>query len=103
MARTGLTGFVAGLARSEIAARGVTINNLLPGAETDRLRTTLGGLAQKQGKSYEAIADGRRHGVPTWRSASRPNSGRSAPSQRAGRLHHGPERAGRRWRLSGTF
>src|SRR5690606_5289157 len=42
-ARTGLTGFVAGLARSEIAARGVTINTLLPGAfETDRLRTTLG-------------------------------------------------------------
>lgn len=67
-ARSGLTGFVAGLARSEIAARGVTINNLLPGAfETDRLRTTLGGLAQKQGTSYEAIADGRRQGVPAKR------------------------------------
>ncbi|MGX5650854.1 SDR family oxidoreductase [Hydrogenophaga borbori] len=67
-ARSGLTGFVAGLARSEIAARGVTINNLLPGAfETDRLRTTLGGLAHKQGKSYEAIADGRRQGVPAKR------------------------------------
>lgn len=67
-ARTGLTGFIAGLARSEVAARGVTVNNLLPGAfETDRLRTTLGGLAQKQGKSYEAIADGRRLAVPAKR------------------------------------
>jgi 3-oxoacyl-[acyl-carrier protein] reductase len=67
-ARTGLTGFVAGLARSEVAARGVTINNLLPGAfETERLRTTLGGLAQKQGKTLEAVADGRRQGVPAKR------------------------------------
>jgi 3-oxoacyl-[acyl-carrier protein] reductase len=67
-ARTGLTGFVAGLARSEVAARGVTINNLLPGAfETERLRTTLGGMAQKQGKTYEAIADGRRQAVPAKR------------------------------------
>ncbi|NBT92765.1 MAG: SDR family NAD(P)-dependent oxidoreductase [Betaproteobacteria bacterium] len=31
-ARSGLTGFVAGLARSGIAAQGVTVNNLLPGA-----------------------------------------------------------------------
>ncbi|MDI7065729.1 SDR family NAD(P)-dependent oxidoreductase, partial [Klebsiella pneumoniae] len=30
-ARSGLTGFVAGLARSKVAATGVTINNLLPG------------------------------------------------------------------------
>ena len=36
-ARSGLTGFVAGLARSSIAAQGVTINNLLPGPfDTDR-------------------------------------------------------------------
>src|SRR5690606_12927813 len=67
-ARTGLTGFVAGLARSAVAARGVTINTRRPGAsETDRLRTTLGGLAQKQGKPYEAIADGRRQAVPAKR------------------------------------
>ena len=39
-ARSGLTGFVAGVARSPIAAKGVTINNLLPGLfETDRLRS----------------------------------------------------------------
>ena len=36
-ARSGLTGFVAGLARSDIAGKGVTINGLLPGAfDTDR-------------------------------------------------------------------
>ena len=41
-ARSGLTGFVAGLARSGIAARGVTINGLLPGAfDTERLRGML--------------------------------------------------------------
>ena len=40
-ARSGLTGFVAGVARSPIAAKGVTINNLLPGLfATDRLRNT---------------------------------------------------------------
>ena len=40
-ARSGLTGFVAGVARSPVAAKGVTINNLLPGLfDTDRLRNT---------------------------------------------------------------
>src|SRR6185436_8752971 len=39
-ARSGLTGFVAGVARSGVAAKGVTINGLLPGAfDTDRLRS----------------------------------------------------------------
>ena len=39
-ARSGLTGFVAGLARSTVA-KGVTINNLLPGTfETQRLATS---------------------------------------------------------------
>ena len=55
-ARTGLTGFVAGLARSELAASGVTLNNLLPGKfDTDRLKTTLGGLASKTGKTLEEV------------------------------------------------
>src|SRR5213594_4710423 len=40
-ARSGLTGFVAGLAR-KVARHGVTINNLLPGSfDTDRLRSNL--------------------------------------------------------------
>ena len=55
-ARSGLTGFVAGLARSEIAARGVTINNLLPGKfDTDRLQHTFVGTAQKTGQALEAV------------------------------------------------
>ena len=33
-ARSGLTGFVAGVARSRIASQGVTINNLLPASST---------------------------------------------------------------------
>ena len=43
-----LTGFVAGLARSGIAAQGVTINNLLPGPfDTDRLQGLFASSAEK--------------------------------------------------------
>ena len=55
-ARSGLTGFVAGVARSGVAAQGVTINNLLPGKfDTDRLRGTLAGAAAKTGKSVDDV------------------------------------------------
>jgi len=55
-ARSGLTGFVAGVARSSIAARGVTINNLLPGKfDTDRLKATQVGAAQKSGQTLEQV------------------------------------------------
>ncbi|MBQ0920323.1 SDR family oxidoreductase, partial [Hydrogenophaga aromaticivorans] len=55
-ARSGLTGFVAGVARSGIAAQGVTINNLLPGKfDTDRLKGTLAGAASKSGKSVDEV------------------------------------------------
>ena len=67
-ARSGLTGFVAGLARSSIAAQGVTINNLLPGAfDTDRLRGTMSGAAQKSGKTVEDVMDARRGNIPARR------------------------------------
>lgn len=67
-ARSGLTGFVAGLARSEIAARGVTINNLLPGRfDTDRLRATFAGVAQKTGQSIEEVRAEQAAGVPAKR------------------------------------
>ena len=54
-ARSGLTGFVAGVARNpEIAGKGVTINNLLPGRfDTDRLATTLSKTAQQHNVSTD--------------------------------------------------
>ena len=64
-ARSGLTGFVAGLARSPLAAKGVTINNLLPGAfDTDRLRVTMQGAAAKSGRSVDDIAAQRAATIP---------------------------------------
>jgi 3-oxoacyl-[acyl-carrier protein] reductase len=52
-ARSGLTGFVAGLAR-KTAIRNVTINNLLPGAfATTRLDDTLRAAAALSGRAYE--------------------------------------------------
>jgi 3-oxoacyl-[acyl-carrier protein] reductase len=68
-ARSGLTGFVAGVARNpKIAAKGVTINNLLPGAfDTDRLKHTMQGAAQKTGKSVDDIANARRMTIPAQR------------------------------------
>ncbi len=71
-ARSGLTGFVAGLARQpKIAGRNVTINSLLPGPfDTDRLRSTLIGAAAKTGQDVDTIADLRRKGVPAQRFGS---------------------------------
>lgn len=68
-ARSGLTGFVAGVARQRrLAARGVTINNLLPGVfDTDRLRTTTRAQAQKAGKSEEELIALRLATVPAGR------------------------------------
>ena len=67
-ARSGLTGFVAGLARSNIAARGVTINGLLPGAfDTDRLRTTMQGAAIKAGQPMETLMAKRASAIPAQR------------------------------------
>ncbi len=68
-ARSGLTGFVAGVARNpKIAAKGVTINNLLPGAfDTDRLKVTMVGAAQKTGQSIDAVADARKKTIPAQR------------------------------------
>ncbi|MDK9695954.1 MAG: SDR family oxidoreductase [Siculibacillus sp.] len=50
-ARSGLTGFVAGLAR-QMAPKGVVINNLLPGQfATDRIAVTVGAEAKRRGIS----------------------------------------------------
>jgi 3-oxoacyl-[acyl-carrier protein] reductase len=68
-ARSGLTGFVAGLARqSRLASRNVTINNLLPGFfDTDRIRSTMAATAAKSGKSIEEMMDVRRAAIPARR------------------------------------
>jgi 3-oxoacyl-[acyl-carrier protein] reductase len=67
-ARSGLTGFVAGVSRSRIAAQGVTINNLLPGAfDTDRLKATMAGASKKTGESIEALAEKRKKTIPAQR------------------------------------
>jgi 3-oxoacyl-[acyl-carrier protein] reductase len=68
-ARSGLTGFVAGVARTtKLAGNNVTINNLLPGAyDTDRLKTTMQGAAQKSGKTMDDVMDTRRKTIPALR------------------------------------
>jgi 3-oxoacyl-[acyl-carrier protein] reductase len=54
-ARTGLTGFCAGIARDTVR-EGVTINGLLPGPfDTDRLRGNLEARAKSAGMTYEAM------------------------------------------------
>jgi 3-oxoacyl-[acyl-carrier protein] reductase len=54
-ARSGLTGFVAGLAR-EVAQHGVTINSMLPGNfATDRLRSYARAMAEKENTSFEKM------------------------------------------------
>lgn len=60
-ARSGLTGFVAGLAR-KVAHANVTLNNILPGRfDTDRLRANFATQAQASGKPLDALrADGMR-------------------------------------------
>ena len=102
-ARSGLTGFVAGLARKTVA-HNVTINNLLPGFfDTDRMAAVIGGQAKAKGHSATR---------PRWPSA-RHHPGRPHRRSRgirrrlrlavfgAGRLHHRAELAARRRRLSG--
>ncbi|MDR7150421.1 3-oxoacyl-[acyl-carrier protein] reductase [Hydrogenophaga palleronii] len=67
-ARSGLTGFVAGVARSPLAAQGVTINNLLPGKfDTDRIAATLKAAADKTGKSMEEIRLSQQAQIPAGR------------------------------------
>ena len=67
-ARSGLTGFIAGLARSELAAKGITMNNLLPGKfDTDRLQATFVGGAAKTGQTPEAFRASQQALVPAQR------------------------------------
>ena len=66
-ARSGLTGFVAGIAR-KLARDGVTINNLLPGNfATDRMKTTMEGRAKAAGKDMAALMEAARVAIPAQR------------------------------------
>jgi 3-oxoacyl-[acyl-carrier protein] reductase len=66
-ARTGLTGFIAGLAR-QTAKHNVTINNLLPGSFlTDRTRQTIAGFAKAAGLTEEQAAAERLRTIPAGR------------------------------------
>ena len=54
-ARSGLVGFVAGLARQTVG-RNVTINNLLPGIfDSDAQRVHVGGMLAATGKSFDEL------------------------------------------------
>lgn len=67
-ARSGLTGFVAGAARSSIAGKGVTINNLLPGKfDTDRLAATMGSAAARSGRTVQEVRAAHQASIPAGR------------------------------------
>ena len=66
-ARSGLTGFVAGLARAT-AEHNVTINNLLPGTfDTDRLKSNLQALATNTKRPVEEVTQDIRSSNPSRR------------------------------------
>ncbi|HEX8986844.1 MAG TPA: SDR family oxidoreductase [Rhodocyclaceae bacterium] len=66
-ARSGLTGFIAGLARTTVR-HNVTINNLLPGFfDTDRIRSVIGAQAASQGIAYETALAARVAAIPAGR------------------------------------
>ena len=97
-ARTGLTGFVAGLSRA-VAKNNVTINNLLPGPfETDRLRANFAFNAKKTGKTPEALAAERAAANPSGRFGTSEEFGAACAflcSQHAGFI------TGQNWLLDG--
>jgi 3-oxoacyl-[acyl-carrier protein] reductase len=69
-ARSGLVGFVAGLARQTVA-RNVTINNLLPGIfDSDAQRAHVSAMLAASGKTFEEL----------WRTRAEAN-----PARRYGR------------------
>ena len=66
-ARSGLTGFVAGLAR-ETVGHNVTVNNLLPGAfSTDRLMGMFDDAAKAQGRPVSSLLAASKRSIPAQR------------------------------------
>jgi 3-oxoacyl-[acyl-carrier protein] reductase len=69
-ARAGLTGFVAGVARS-VAHANVTINNLLPGMfDTDRIAALIEAQSRQSGRSAEEVRAARQQAIPAKRFGS---------------------------------
>ena len=66
-ARTGLTGYVAGTSR-QVAGKGVTINNLLPGIhDTDRAEALDRGVMQAEGIDRDEARRRRQSAIPARR------------------------------------
>lgn len=64
-ARSGLTGFVAGMSRA-VAPSGVVVNNLLPGIHaTDRAESLDGGVSKAEGISVDEARKRREATIPT--------------------------------------
>ena len=86
-ARAGLTGYVAGTSR-QVAGKGVTINNLLPGIHaTDRAVSLDTGVAGQQGISLEDAKAQREATIPAHRYGTRQEFGATCAflcSQHAG-------------------
>ncbi len=86
-ARTGLTGYVAGTSR-QVAGKGVTINNLLPGIHaTDRADSLDAGVVKAKGITLEEARAERAKGIPAGRYGTREEFGAACAflcSQHAG-------------------
>ena len=74
-ARTGLTGYVAGTSR-QVAGKGVTINNLLPGIHaTDRADSLDGAVVNARGITLEEARTERASSIPAGRYGTREEFG----------------------------
>jgi len=86
-ARAGLTGYVAGTAR-QVAGKGVTINNLLPGIHaTDRADALDQGVAEREGLSLDEARAKRAATLPVGRYGTKEEFGAACAflcSQHAG-------------------
>ncbi|MCF7748225.1 SDR family oxidoreductase [Sulfitobacter sp. M39] len=86
-ARTGLTGYVAGTSR-QVAGKGVTINNLLPGIHaTDRADALDGGVVKQKGITLDEARSERASTIPAGRYGTRHEFGAACAflcSQHAG-------------------
>ncbi len=97
-ARAGLTGYVAGTSR-QVAAAGVTINNLLPGIHgTDRADALDGGVARTEGITLDEARARRAATIPARRYGTAEEFGAACAflcSQHAGFI------VGQNWLLDG--